>query len=322
VTPGENGIALDLGAGDTALHAGAGPGGVTVTRGSRSSSPASPNAPDSTPVRIPTLRPGLRTPSSLAGSGGGAGGTIFGPSATPTANGAPPASRRSSVADLPARFPSAVTRPEGPSAKDENRRSLPPFFEIVEQIPAGIAAALVALGLIALALWFAWARNRRRLAGNAFVDPVAGIANAAAFERMLEGELDRATRYKRPLGLLLVDVSEPDREDGRILRLRDTTLREASDAISERIREADMVALLGHDRFGVICPEATAVSTETLARALERRLEELRIHVKIGVVERQGTDETAADLLARAEAAVSAEQPAAPGPPERMLRVA
>ena len=104
---------------------------------------------------------------------------------------------------------------------------------------------LVALGLVALALWVAWASNRRRLASNAFVDPVTGIANAAAFTGMLDRELERATRYKRPLGLLLLDVSERDREDGTLLGLRDTTLREASDAISKSVRKAETIAILG-----------------------------------------------------------------------------
>jgi diguanylate cyclase (GGDEF)-like protein len=193
----------------------------------------------------------------------------------------------------------------------------------VDRIPAVVWAALGAMFLVALALWFGWVKNRRRLSQNAFVDPVTGTANAAAFTGMLERELERAKRYKRPLGLLLIDVSEPDREDGKLLRLRDTTRREASEAISASIRDADTIAALGEDRFAVICPEATAASTQTLARGLERRLEELRIHVRVGVAERTGTDESAADLLARAEAELAAQRPASrPRRLERILHAA
>jgi diguanylate cyclase (GGDEF)-like protein len=193
------------------------------------------------------------------------------------------------------------------------------FFDRLDWIPDQIWAGLVALALISLALWAAWGRDRRRLSGNAFVDPVTGIANAAALNRTLDRELDRARRFKRPLGLLVLEIREPEHEDGKLLRARDTTMRQASDAISERIREADTVARLDDDRFAVISPEATAISAATLARALERRLEELRIHARVGIAEREATDTSARDLLARAEPASGTEP--APRSKESKLRV-
>jgi diguanylate cyclase (GGDEF)-like protein len=198
-----------------------------------------------------------------------------------------------------------------------------PFFELVDRVPAAVRAGLIALALIALALWAAWVRNRRRLAVNAFADPVTGIANGAALARLLDGELERAKRFKRPLGLLLLDVSEGRHHKGKLPHLRDTTLRKATAVICDRIREAQTVARLDHNRFAVICPEAAAASTETLARALERRFEELRIHVKVGVAEREATDRSADDLLARAAATMPvAERRRTEAPASRLLRAA
>jgi diguanylate cyclase (GGDEF)-like protein len=190
---------------------------------------------------------------------------------------------------------------EAGAGDDHNRSNLPPFLELVDQIPTALLAGLVALALIALAVWAAWVRDRRRLAQNAFVDPVTGVANAAAFGGVLGGELERARRYKRPLALVVLEVSEMQRSR---LPLLDQRLREVTEAIRSHVRESDIVGRLGPSRFAVICPEAAASSAETLARGLELRLEEMRLHVAVGAVERQPTDLTAEHILARAEAAV------------------
>jgi diguanylate cyclase (GGDEF)-like protein len=306
VTPGESGVGVDAGAGDTAVHVGAGTNGVSVGVSGRPSSGTQPGSNDSAPVtgpiRTPVRRPA--TPDSRSASAtGGTSPTIFGPKDTASGSGAGRGASKASRAFSP-RGQAALHRAASPTSVEKSKAAVPPFFELVERLPAAVLAGVVALGLLAFALWFAWIRNRRRLAGNAFVDPVTGIANAAAFTRLLDRELGRARRYKRPLGVLLLEVSDAEREGGGLLRLRDNRIREVTAAISFRVREADTVARLAGDRFGVVCPEATEGATETLARAFERRLEELRIRVKVGVAEREATDRGAADLIIRAAAAL------------------
>jgi diguanylate cyclase (GGDEF)-like protein len=208
--------------------------------------------------------------------------------------------------------PGSAGRPEserrGDSTVPTGRRHsrLPPFLEFVERIPGAVKVGIAALALLALAIWAAWVRARRRLAGNAFVDPVTGIANAPAFEGLLGRELERAKRYKRPLALLVLEVSDAHHS---VLPLLDQTLREVTGAIQETLREGDIVARLGSSRFAIICPEATVASAETLARALELRLEEMRVHVSVGTAERQPTDLGPGHLLARAEAGLATPDP-------------
>ena len=60
-----------------------------------------------------------------------------------------------------------------------------------------------------------------------------------------------------------------------------------------------MVARLAPSRFAVICPEAPQGSIETLAHAIEHRLEERRLRCWAGFGERNETDERPADLVAR-----------------------
>ena len=110
-------------------------------------------------------------------------------------------------------------------------------------------AGLVALALIAIAMWGLWVRGRRRLDQNAYVDPDTGVANMEAFEQMLEREWQRATRYQRPLGLVLLDV-EQSGAGGMLLGERDARAgRGRHQQGGSRIRHggpAGSVPLRGH----------------------------------------------------------------------------
>lgn len=298
VTPdGSGGATVGVGAGDTTLQVGAGPGGLSVGTRPRSSNPGTgtgtANPVDSVPVSTPRDRPGrLRTAA-------GPGAVVFGSSGgrAQRLDGQHTGSRPGSTS-APTNHHGARFGTVSPGGRENSR--LAPFIEFIERVPLVVKVGVALLALIALAMWAAWVRARRRLAQNAFVDPVTGIANAAAFEGLLDRELERAKRYKRPLALILLDVGAA--EHSGLLPLRDQTAREVASAIRGRIREGDTIVRLGSSRFAVISPEATASSAKTLARALELRLEQLRVHVSVGTAERQPTDFGPKDLAARAEA--------------------
>jgi diguanylate cyclase (GGDEF)-like protein len=183
------------------------------------------------------------------------------------------------------------------TADREGRGGVAPVFDLVERIPAVVRAGLVALALIAIAMWGLWVRGRRRLDQNAYVDPDTGVANLEAFEQMLGREWQRATRYRRPLGLVLLDV-EQSGAGGLLLGERDA--RAAVEDISKEVRASDTVARLAQSRFAVICPEAPQGSIETLAHALELRLEERRLRCWAGFAERAEGNGRPADLVTRA----------------------
>ena len=140
------------------------------------------------------------------------------------------------------------------------------------------------------------------------VDPDTEIANMAAFEQAARPRVERATRYQRPLGLLLLEL-EQDGPGGRLLGERDA--RDAVERSAQEVREADTVARLGPSRFAVICPEAPA-GVDRDPRPCDRaRLEERRLHCWVGFAERNETDERPADLVARAATALAQARPGA-----------
>jgi len=294
----QKGASLGVDAGETGgVTVGAGPQGVQLnlkqgvanipgtTRTPARQAPETPSTVD-TPVRSPS-RPGGET--GPAGPTAGTFTVTGGEEATP--------SRTSGGED--ARAGSRDRRADARPAAERRTPGVAPVIDLIEKIPAAVWAALAALGLIALGLWTMWVRGRRRLERNAWVDSESPEMNVVAFETFLAQEWARSERYRRPLGLLLLELEESTSDGGR----RPLTSRyrsEAQDAITAQAREADTVAQLSSSRFAVICPEASLGSVETLARALEHSLEAARIHVRVGTAGKQESDRGPADLVARA----------------------
>jgi diguanylate cyclase (GGDEF)-like protein len=310
VTTGPDGVGVDVDAGEpggVSLDAGSGglklglrgPVNATVPVGEQPGNPVSvPRAPAAdAPSR--NQSPGTSSP------GGGRGGVIqevVGDPRRARGRVRGDASGKRSAAGGHRNSPAAAARLRAAKTADrDDRGGVAPVFDLVERIPAAVRAALVALGLIAIALWALWVRGRRRLQHNAYQDPVTGVANLAAFEEVLDREWQRAARYRRPLGLLLLDLGE---RGGRGL-LGERDARAAVDGINWEVRESDTVARLAPSRFAVISPEAPQGSIETLAHALEHRLEERRLRCWAGVAERHDADESPGDLITRAAAALA-----------------
>ena len=147
--------------------------------------------------------------------------------------------------------------------------------------------------------------QRLSVAASALVDPLTGISNRLAFEQRLAHEWRRARRYGRMLGLLLLDLDELKQindEEGHAGG--DTVLREVADCISANIRSSDMAARLAGDEFIVLCPETGADGLRQTAVKLWETLESRGISVSIGRAELEADDESAEDLVARADVAM------------------
>lgn len=319
LTTGPEGVKVGVDAGDTGgVTVGAGPNGVDLgLRTTPKSSAPSQNPAERKPgerVDVPggptdNPRSGSSPGRSAAGAGGG--GSISVAAEQP---GDERAAERRRARGAAGKEVVDGLRPAA-TADREGRGGVAPVFDLVERIPAVVRAGLVALALIAIAMWALWVRGRRRLDQNAYVDPDTGVANMEAFEQVLEREWQRAARYRRPLGLLLLDVEQ--RGTGGLL-LGERDARQAVADISKEVRGSDMVARLAQSRFAVICPEAPQGSIETLAHALELRLEERRLRCWAGFAERAEGHGRPADLVTRAATALAdahAEVPAEPADP-------
>ena len=202
---------------------------------------------------------------------------------------------------------SADRRTNATRAAERDAPGVAPVIDLIEKVPPAVWGALAALGLIALGLWLMWVRGRRRLERNAWVDSETPEMNVVAFETLLAQEWARSDRYRRPLGLLLLELEEPTSDGGR-RPLTGKYRSDAQEAITAQARDADTVAQLSPSRFAVICPESSLGSVETMARALEHSLEAVRVHARVGTAAKVESDRGPADLVSRAAVGID-EQP-------------
>jgi two-component system, cell cycle response regulator len=141
-----------------------------------------------------------------------------------------------------------VERDEGaPEYDDEDEETLVSLAG-----PAGIAVDNVLLH-----------REAQRLS---VTDPLTGAGNLRHMTTTLAREVERATRFERPLALLLLDLDHFKRvNDTYGHTVGDAVLRELARRLHEAVREVDTVARYGGEEFVVICPETDAEGAASLA---------------------------------------------------------
>ena len=108
-------------------------------------------------------------------------------------------------------------------------------------------------------------------------DPLTSLANRRLFDRQLILELNRATRSKTPLSLVLLDIDNfKDINDTHGHAVGDTVLIELGAILSRSHRPYDVAARVGGEEFCLILPGAMCQQAVDLAT---RILEEFRRHV-------------------------------------------
>jgi diguanylate cyclase (GGDEF)-like protein len=281
------------------------------------------NGGRSTPPRTSGTGPRQDATTQKPTSGGSPGGAVSKapPSGSPAAPaqsrrrsrsaGAGPASKGRRAADqrTPSTQPPLPAGGRSSSASDGGPQLGSIVEKIVNRIPPQYRIAIAVLAGLTTLFALTTMRERRRsrrATRDSLADPLTGLANRKGFELRLEREWRRATRYDRPLGLLLLDLDDfKEINDTMGHAEGDEVLRRTANAITERgLRESDQAARIGGDEFVVLCPETSLRGLGTIAESLERTLAHLEIDASIGFAAREVSDERPADLLARADAAM------------------
>jgi len=164
--------------------------------------------------------------------------------------------------------------------------------------------------------------NRRlqdELRALTITDPLTGLPNRRHFDVMCSTEWERARRDRRPLAVLFIDVDHfKSYNDCHGHRAGDDCLAAVAGAIRQSLqRPGDLAARYGGDEFVVLLPDtgtdgALDVARRVLAaiRALDIRHDDLpsgHVTPSIGVAQLvPGVDDTARELLERADRALYA----------------
>ncbi len=146
----------------------------------------------------------------------------------------------------------------------------------------------------------------------AVTDPLTGLPNRRAFLELLDREVERARRYRRPLSVLLFDVDHFKDVNDRLGHIAgDHTLRAVAEVSRPLVRRDELLARYGGDEFAVALPEAGATQAawcgERICRAVERHPPEFdgqrySVTVSVGVgAAAAGEEFGVADLIDRAD---------------------
>jgi diguanylate cyclase len=138
---------------------------------------------------------------------------------------------------------------------------------------------------------------------DALTDPLTGVGNRRAWDRLLEAEEARCRRYGSVASLVAIDLDELKRVNDREGHAAgDRLLLRTAQVIDSTRRAADVVARLGGDEFGVLAVECDEPAAKVLADRLRGALEAAGIRASVGHATRQPTG-----TLAQAWSAADAE---------------
>lgn len=156
-------------------------------------------------------------------------------------------------------------------------------------------------------------QQNQQLLQRVRIDALTGIANRAAFDERITGELVRAQRTQRPLALCLLDIDHFKKfNDAYGHPVGDQVLQAVARALDGAIRKMDLVARYGGEEFTVIAPECNLVSAASLAERLREAVanihleaggDSLRVTASVGVALAlwPGFERTAPELIKHAD---------------------
>jgi diguanylate cyclase (GGDEF)-like protein len=145
-------------------------------------------------------------------------------------------------------------------------------------------------------------------------DALTGLGNYRSFESALGREIERATRFTRSLGLLMIDLDRfKSVNDEYGHQVGNDVLVEVADRLRAEVREVDVVARYGGEEFVVVLPESDAEgaghTADRICAAIQQQTfraggHNLAVTVSIGVAVFPEHGQNAADLVRAADLAI------------------
>ena len=150
---------------------------------------------------------------------------------------------------------------------------------------------------------------------RATIDRLTGVVNRQAVLAALFAEVERATRYERPLCVAFVDIDHFKAvNDSYGHAAGDVVLRGVSQTIAENLRASDLIGRYGGEEFMLILTETNVEEGAELSEKLRKLVErarfkvdgnrDLSVTISIGIVGGSGQQLRMENLVRDADAAM------------------
>jgi diguanylate cyclase (GGDEF)-like protein len=118
------------------------------------------------------------------------------------------------------------------------------------------------------------AQKNKMLEKLALTDPLTGLSNRRAMDRLAEREIRRRDRYPGPLSLGLIDVDHFKEINNRyLLPGGDKVLVDLARVLQTSVRTSDLIGRIGGEEFLVIAPETTMEGAGVLGERIRATVE-------------------------------------------------
>ncbi len=153
-------------------------------------------------------------------------------------------------------------------------------------------------------------RANERLQRLTFTDEMTGIFNYRFMKKQLETEIQRSTRYAKPLSACLIDVDHFKTINDRYgHQAGDSVLKDLAKLINEATRSVDFVGRYAGDEFMIIFPDTVVNDAVRLCERIRKRVadhsfiahdQQIRVSISVGVADFDLKRRKAVDTLVEA----------------------
>ena len=156
--------------------------------------------------------------------------------------------------------------------------------------------------------------SQARLRVLATTDDLTGTCNRRHFFERAQRELERTTRFQRPLSMVMLDLDHfKNVNDNLGHAVGDEALATMGEILRSQTRGADVTGRVGGEEFAIVLVETGLITALEVAERIRNAVElrilpgesgPIRLTVSIGVAEFEGGTDSVAALLKRADDAL------------------